>query len=56
MRDDYKSEAEREAYSKGVIAHINGLTIADNPYILRHNRRYWLKGFNEKGSIKDKSK
>ena len=60
MNKDYMIEKERNAYNRGCIAHINGLTEQDNPFSPLskplHRElslyRYWLAGFNEKGSIK----
>ena len=53
---DYKTEIEREAYSKGVFASINGHSIADNPYPVAAKELHlaWVRGYNEKGSIKAK--
>ena len=62
MKKDYETEAEREAYNKGLIAHINSLNKTDNPYIydlVEHETvlfNCWLAGFEEKGSIKEKTK
>ena len=53
---DYASESERKAYNKGVIARINGLSKSDCPYMLYHNVKCWLAGYNEKGSIAEKNK
>ena len=50
-KDDYKLEAERMAYNRGLIASINGLNRSDCPYILKHNIKCWLAGFSEKASI-----
>ena len=57
---DYRTEIERNAYNRGVIARINGLTIMDCPYSITHNDsgkdnievNAWIKGYAEKGSIK----
>jgi ribosome modulation factor len=56
MKDDYKSEAERSAYAKGVFSSINGLDKTANHYVFPHTRKAWLEGFDERGSIKDKVK
>lgn len=56
MNNDYHSETEREAYSRGVFAKINGLDKTANHYLLPRTRKAWLEGFNEKGSIKEKVK
>ena len=53
MKQDYESEAERQAYAKGVFAAINGLDKKDCPYHLPHNVKCWIEGFNEKASIKE---
>ena len=55
MNSDYRSEAEREAYRKGIIARINGLSVSDNKYVLPRTRKAWQAGFDEKGSIKEKA-
>ena len=52
---DYKTEAERRAYSKGVIAKINGASFCDNPYTINKKdvlHLAWIQGYEEKGSIK----
>ena len=52
---DYTTEVERKAYSMGVIAHINGMQMIDNPYTINNKdvlHLAWLRGFNEKGSVK----
>ena len=56
MNSDYKSEAERRAYSRGIIARINGLSENDNKYVLPRTRKAWLAGYNETGSIKERTK
>ena len=51
---DYKKEIEREAYSKGVFAHINGMQMIDCPYPIAAKELHlaWVRGFNERGSVK----
>ena len=62
MKEDYKLEQEMHAYNRGVIAHINSLTVDDNPYACQATdgifalSKCWLAGFKEKGSIKEKTK
>ena len=51
MKSDYRSEAEREAYRKGIIARINGLSENENKYVLPRTRKAWQAGFDEKGGI-----
>ena len=55
MNSDYRSEAERRAYSRGIIARINGLSVSDNKYLLPRTRKAWQAGFDEKGSITEKA-
>ena len=62
MTEDYRTEADRVAYKKGIVARIHGHAREDNPYIPIEGLGYplehfaWLKGYDEKGSIKEKAK
>ena len=55
---DYNKEAVRQAYSKGVISRINALQAIDNPYPIAAKELHlaWMRGWSEKGSIKDRTR
>ena len=59
-KEDYSTEQEREAYRRGIVARINGMTLADCPYSITFDDAgkdnveicAWLDGYSEKGSAK----